>query len=181
MKRAEIETFRLHDLRHSAASYLSMNGASLLEIARILGHITLQVVKRYSHLSEDHKATVLEKMNGKIFVNAGVDEIITKKGKAIGVRLENGDEVMAPLVISSAGVMNTFGRFLKSDPQFGVFKKKLQKVTPTFSYHSLYIGLDKTAEALSIKIAWEGEEERMVGIDKKTNNIIIRYIIKMFY
>jgi len=44
-----------------------MNGASLLEIAGILGHITLQMVKRYSHLSEDHKATVLEKMNEKIF------------------------------------------------------------------------------------------------------------------
>ena len=44
-----------------------MNGASLLEIADILGHKTLQMVKRYSHLSEDRKATVLEKMNEKIF------------------------------------------------------------------------------------------------------------------
>ena len=44
-----------------------MNGASLLEIANILGHKTLQMVKRYSHLSEDHKATVLEKMNKKVF------------------------------------------------------------------------------------------------------------------
>jgi hypothetical protein len=42
-----------------------MNGASLIEIAGILGHKTLQMVKRYSHLSEDHKAAVLEKMNRK--------------------------------------------------------------------------------------------------------------------
>ena len=67
LKRAEIENFRFHDLRHSTASYLAMNGASLLEIADILGHKTLQMVKRYSHLSEDHKATVLEKMNKKVF------------------------------------------------------------------------------------------------------------------
>ena len=67
IKRAEIENFRFHDLRHSTASYLAMNGASLLEIADILGHKTLQMVKRYSHLSEDHKATVLEKMNKKVF------------------------------------------------------------------------------------------------------------------
>jgi integrase len=67
LKRDEIETFRFHDLRHSAASYLAMNGATLLEIAGILGHKTLQMVKRYSHLSEDHKATVLGKMNEKIF------------------------------------------------------------------------------------------------------------------
>jgi len=51
----------------STASYLAMNGASLLEIADILGHKTLQMVKRYSHLSEDHKADVLERMNKKVF------------------------------------------------------------------------------------------------------------------
>jgi len=67
VRRAKLENFRFHDLRHSTASYLAMNGASLLEIADILGHKTLQMVKRYSHLSEDHKATVLEKMNEKIF------------------------------------------------------------------------------------------------------------------
>ena len=67
IKRAKIQNFRFHDLRHSTASYLAMNGASLLEIADILGHKTLQMVKRYSHLSEDHKAAVLEKMNRSIF------------------------------------------------------------------------------------------------------------------
>jgi integrase len=67
VKRAKIESFRFHDLRHSTASYLAMNGASLLEIADILGHKTLQMVKRYSHLSEDHKADVLERMNKKVF------------------------------------------------------------------------------------------------------------------
>ena len=65
LKRARIKNFRFHDLRHSTASYLAMNGASLIEIAGILGHKTLQMVKRYSHLSEDHKAAVLEKMNRK--------------------------------------------------------------------------------------------------------------------
>ncbi|MFM7852107.1 MAG: site-specific integrase, partial [Flammeovirgaceae bacterium] len=41
---AEIKDFRFHDLRHSAASYLAMNGASLAEIAEVLGHKTLQMV-----------------------------------------------------------------------------------------------------------------------------------------
>ena len=67
LKRSRIENFRFHDLRHSTASYLAMNGASLLEIADILGHKTLQMVKRYSHLSEDHKTIVLENMNKNIF------------------------------------------------------------------------------------------------------------------
>ena len=67
LKAAEIEDFRFHDLRHSAASYLAMNGASLAEIAEVLGHKTLQMVKRYSHLSEAHTANVVARMNARIF------------------------------------------------------------------------------------------------------------------
>jgi integrase len=67
LKTAGIEDFRFHDLRHSAASYLAMNGASLAEIAEVLGHKTLQMVKRYSHLSEAHTAGVVARMNARIF------------------------------------------------------------------------------------------------------------------
>ena len=67
LKKAEIEDFHFHDLRHSAASYLAMNGASLAEIAEVLGHKTLQMVKRYAHLSEGHTARVVASMNDKIF------------------------------------------------------------------------------------------------------------------
>ena len=67
LKRAEIIDFRWHDLRHSCASYLAMNGASLAEIAEILGHKTLQMVKRYSHLSEAHTSKIVTKMNNVIF------------------------------------------------------------------------------------------------------------------
>ncbi|HBH25846.1 MAG TPA: integrase [Rhodospirillaceae bacterium] len=52
LAKAGIADFRFHDLRHSAASYLAMNGATLAEIAEVLGHKTLQMVKRYAHLSE---------------------------------------------------------------------------------------------------------------------------------
>jgi len=65
LKRAGIEDFRWHDLRHSAASYLAMSGASLAEIAEVLGHKTLVMVKRYAHLSEAHTASVVEKMNAR--------------------------------------------------------------------------------------------------------------------
>lgn len=67
LKRAEITDFRFHDLRHSAASCLAMNGASLAEIAEILGHKTLQMVKRYAHLSAAHTSEVVTRMNKKIF------------------------------------------------------------------------------------------------------------------
>jgi len=67
LQKANIENFRFHDLRHSAASYLAMNGASLSEIAEVLGHKTLQMVKRYAHLSEAHTAKVVQSMNERIF------------------------------------------------------------------------------------------------------------------
>lgn len=67
IKRAQIKGFRFHDCRHSTGSYLAMNGASIAEIAEVLGHKTLMMVKRYAHLSESHITGVLEKMNDKIF------------------------------------------------------------------------------------------------------------------
>jgi len=59
---AGIPDFRFHDLRHSAASYLAMSGASLMDIAAILGHKTLAMVKRYSHLSEQHTTAAVDRM-----------------------------------------------------------------------------------------------------------------------
>lgn len=67
MKRAKLADFHWHDLRHTTGSYLAMNGASLLEIAAVLGHKTLAMVQRYSHLSECHTTGVVERMNQKTF------------------------------------------------------------------------------------------------------------------
>lgn len=71
LKQANILDFCFHDLRHSAASYLAMDGASLAEIAEILRHKTLAMVKRYAHLSEAHTAGVVARMNKKIFGTGG--------------------------------------------------------------------------------------------------------------
>ena len=66
LKRSEIKDFRFHDLRHCCASYLAMNGCTIVEIAGVLGHKTLQMVKRYAHLSDSHLSEVVSKMNEKI-------------------------------------------------------------------------------------------------------------------
>jgi integrase len=59
---AKVEDFRFHDLRHTCASYLASQGASLLEIADVLGHRTMSMVKRYSHLAQGHKTGLVERM-----------------------------------------------------------------------------------------------------------------------
>jgi len=63
LEQAGIENFHFHDLRHTTASYLAMNGTNLLTIAEILGHKTLAMVKRYAHLSDEHRSEALEQLD----------------------------------------------------------------------------------------------------------------------
>lgn len=58
---------RFHDLRHTVASHIAMNGGSLLDIASVTGHKTMQMVKRYSHLTQKHTAQLLENTTSKMF------------------------------------------------------------------------------------------------------------------
>lgn len=71
VEKSKIKDFHFHDLRHTAASNLAMSGATLVEISDILGHKTMQMVKRYSHLTQKHTAEILERMNEKQFSNVG--------------------------------------------------------------------------------------------------------------
>jgi len=66
LKDAEIKDFRFHDLRHSCASYLAQSGASLLEIADVLGHKQISVTKRYAHLCIEHKSSLINRVMGGI-------------------------------------------------------------------------------------------------------------------
>ena len=58
---------RFHDLRHTVASHIAMNGGSLLDIAQITGHKTMQMVKRYSHLTQKHTAKLLQETTDEMF------------------------------------------------------------------------------------------------------------------
>jgi integrase len=61
---AEISNFRWHDLRHSAASYLAKSGANAVEIATLLGHRTLGMVRRYAHLTNNHTRSLVDRVMG---------------------------------------------------------------------------------------------------------------------
>ena len=67
LSKAGISNFRFHDLRHTAASYLAMNQASLLDIGTLLGHKTVQMTKRYAHLSNAHIHSAAVSLNDKLF------------------------------------------------------------------------------------------------------------------
>ena len=56
-KQAGLPEVRVHDLRHSTASFLVNSGRSLYEVQKILGHTQLKTTQRYAHLSQE---TLLE-------------------------------------------------------------------------------------------------------------------------
>ena len=66
LRAARIRDFTFHSLRHSCASMLARNGATLLEIADVLGHRQLQMTKRYSHLATSHKRALVNRVLGAI-------------------------------------------------------------------------------------------------------------------
>ncbi|MEW6290999.1 MAG: site-specific integrase [Thermodesulfobacteriota bacterium] len=63
VKRANIDDFHMHDLRHTAASYMIMNGVDLRTVADILGHKTISMTMRYTHLLDDHKLKAVDRIS----------------------------------------------------------------------------------------------------------------------
>jgi site-specific recombinase XerD len=63
---AEIENFRLHDLRHSFATFALQGGASLYDVSKLLGHSDISMTQRYSHVSEESLQKATNNMAGVI-------------------------------------------------------------------------------------------------------------------
>jgi len=53
-RRAGIDNFHIHDLRHTFASWLVMNGTPIFEVSQLLRHASIQMTERYAHLAPDH-------------------------------------------------------------------------------------------------------------------------------
>lgn len=93
----------------------------------------------------------IQKNGGEVFTYAAVERVLIEQGKAVGVRMKDGTDVHAPIVISNAGVFNTFNRLVPSElVDKTSYARRLNKVRPSMANLSLYIGLQDTSENLKL-------------------------------
>ena len=94
---------------------------------------------------------VIEAAGGEVVTNANVAEILIEEGRAVGVRLQDGHELRAPLVVSDAGIANTYARLLPNDvAEDHGLRTKVDVIQPSVGHLSAYIGLQGTTEDLRL-------------------------------
>ena len=81
LKRVGIEDFRWHDLRHTWASWHVQAGTPLHVLQELGGWESVEMVRRYAHLSTDHLAEYVERMSGTLKVVSAE----AKAGKAVTI------------------------------------------------------------------------------------------------
>jgi len=63
LEAAKIKDFRFHDLRHTFASHLVMNGSDIRTVQQLMGHKEIKMTMRYSHLSKAHLQDAVGKLD----------------------------------------------------------------------------------------------------------------------
>lgn len=72
IKEAGLKPIRIHSLRHSHASFLLCNGASIISVSKRLGHSTInETLSTYAHLVENGDDRIMELLNGSHSVATG--------------------------------------------------------------------------------------------------------------
>jgi integrase len=76
-RKADVPNLRLHDLRHTFASYLAMGGFNLRAIQQLLGHKDLRMTARYAHLSDDHLQEAVKSLDTALGSPKAIDTLWT--------------------------------------------------------------------------------------------------------
>jgi all-trans-retinol 13,14-reductase len=89
-------------------------------------------------------APVIERAGGRVVVGAEVQQILLDdtRRRAVGVRMADGRELRAPLILSDAGAWNTYARLLPPDaPGRAQSLAEIQRIPNSMGHVCLYVGL----------------------------------------
>ena len=95
----------------------------------------------------------IRKGGGEVYTRAGVEQILFKNNRAIGVKMEDEKEFFAPVIISGVGYFNTYKMIPNWISKKIKWKKNNLKMKRSLSHMSLYIGLKGTTKDLGLKRA----------------------------
>ncbi|WP_027658920.1 phytoene desaturase family protein [Salinispora fenicalii] len=143
-------------IKHVLASYWSYNGQPpstlpFMDLARIL---TLYLEYKPYHLrggSQAMSSAMLDSFleaGGDVRFDSNVAEIRTRQGTVVGVRLDNGDEYDARMVVSNASAVTTYTRMLDPTVVPDSVLRDLRSRKLGISGTITYLGLDATAREL---------------------------------
>jgi all-trans-retinol 13,14-reductase len=92
----------------------------------------------------------IEAAGGRVLVDAEVQAIVVESGRAVGVRMADGREFRAPLVISDAGVATTMRLLPRDTPGREALDGVLARVKSSMAHLCLYVGLSRSAADLGL-------------------------------
>jgi len=97
---------------------------------------------------------IIEQAGGHALYSAAVEEILVEDGCAIGVKMANGDVIKAAMVISGAGVYNTFSQMLpKSTAEAFGLAELPEKIDPAYTIMMLNIGINESGDSMGFNAA----------------------------
>ncbi|KPQ19660.1 tyrosine-type recombinase/integrase [Halomonas sp. HL-93] len=64
-RKAGLDDFRVHDMRHTCAAWLVTSGVPLAEVRDLLGHSTIAMTERYAHLAPENVRSAVARLDEK--------------------------------------------------------------------------------------------------------------------
>lgn len=135
---------RLIDLECFLLSGLKAEGTIAPEVAFMLGERNRSNVEYPiggSGAIIDALVRGLNRFGGELRLNCPVEKILVKSGRVTGVRLQNGEEIPANIVISNATIWDTYGHLLEPGDLPIEYRKKALETPSIDSFLHLHLGI----------------------------------------
>ncbi len=135
---------RLIDLECFLLSGLKAHGTVAPEIAFMIGersHSAIEYPVGGSGAIVDALVRGLQRWGGKLRLGTPVEQILVESGKTTGIRLQNGEIIRAPIVISNATVWDTYTKLLRPEDLPESYRKNSLSMPAVDSFMHLHLGI----------------------------------------